>query len=164
MDKQLQTECTLHNAQRPLSIYCDGSAPNHQQGCFQGGVGVAVYDAHGHCVYEYSSSVRRTDGVTNQRVELLAFICALLLADSGDCVFSDSKYCVHGYNEWLEGWKRQGWRKADKKSIAHLELWQCIDQLKASNPDVRVCYVKGHSGDCGNELADSLASSAAMQP
>ncbi|HAV1398560.1 TPA: hypothetical protein JG828_005093 [Vibrio parahaemolyticus] len=80
MNTQLQTTHLLHNAQHPLSIYCDGSAPDNQHGCLQGGVGVAVYDALGHCIQEYSSSVRRAGGVTSQRAELLALIIALLVA------------------------------------------------------------------------------------
>ncbi len=102
MNTQLQTECTFNNVQLPRSIYCDGAAPNNQHVCLQGGVGVAVYDAVGNCAYEYSSSVRRAGGVTNQRTELLALIIALLVAGEGDNVFSDSKYCVQGFNEWLE--------------------------------------------------------------
>ncbi|TOJ07578.1 ribonuclease H, partial [Vibrio parahaemolyticus] len=90
MNTQLQTTHLLHNAQHPLSIYCDGSAPDNQHGCLQGGVGVAVYDALGHCIQEYSSSVRRAGGVTSQRAELLALIIALLVAGEGDNVFSDS--------------------------------------------------------------------------
>lgn len=87
MNTQLQTTHLLHNAQHPLSIYCDGSAPDNQHGCLQGGVGVAVYDALGHCIQEYSSSVRRAGGVTSQRAELLALIIALLVAgEGGQCL------------------------------------------------------------------------------
>ncbi|MBM4917496.1 ribonuclease H [Vibrio parahaemolyticus] len=161
MNTQLQTTHLLHNAQHPLSIYCDGSAPDNQHGCLQGGVGVAVYDALGQCVYEYSSSVRRTGGVTSQRAELLALIIALLVAGEGDNVSSDSKYCVRGFNEWLDSWKRNAWRNSSKKPVANQDLWMLIDELKAIRPRVSVEHVAGHSGIKGNEHSDRLARQAA---
>ncbi|EIV1638087.1 ribonuclease HI [Vibrio parahaemolyticus] len=160
--EQLQTTYTLHNAQRPLSIYCDGSAPDNQHGCLQGGVGVAVYDALGHCIHEYSSTVRRAGGVTNQRAELLALIIALFVAGEGDSIFSDSKYCVQGFNEWLDNWKRNAWRNSSKKLVANQDLWMLVDELKAIRPRVSVEYVAGHSGIKGNEHSDRLATQAAV--
>ncbi|EKO3979636.1 ribonuclease H [Vibrio fluvialis] len=159
--EQHQTTHTLHNAQRPLSVYCDGSAPDNQHGCLQGGVGVAVYDALGHCIHEYSSTVRRAGGVTNQRAELLALIIALLVAGEGDSIFSDSKYCVQGFNEWLDNWKRNAWRNSSKKPVANQDLWLLVDELKAIRLGVSVEHVAGHSGIKGNEHSDRLASQAA---
>lgn len=160
--EQLQTTYTLHNAQRPLSIYCDGSAPDNQHWCLQGGVGVAVYDALGHCIHEYSSTVRRAGGVTNQSAELLALIIALLVAGEGDSIFSDSKYCVQGFNEWLDNWKRNAWRNSSKKLVANQDLWMLVDELKAIRPRVSVEHVAGHSGIKGNEHSDRLATQAAV--
>lgn len=161
MNTQLQTTYTLCYAQRPLSIYCDGSAPDNQNGCLQGGVGVAVYDALGHCIHEYSSSVRRAGGVTSQRAELLALIIALLVAGEGDSIFSDSQYCVLGFNEWLDNWKRNAWRNSSKKPVANQDLWMLVDELKAIRPRVSVERVAGHSGIKGNEHSDRLATQAA---
>ncbi len=130
-------------------------------GVFKGGGGVAVYDALGHCIQEYSSSVRRAGGVTSQRAELLALIIALLVAGEGDNVFSDSKYCVRGFNEWLDSWKCNAWRNSSKKPVANQDLWMLIDELKVIRPRVSVEHVAGHSGVKGNEHSDCLARQAA---
>lgn len=153
----------LHDAMRPLSIYCDGAAPNNQNGCAKGGVGVAIYDALDCCVYEYSSKVQGVNGTTNQRAELLALICSLLLSSAGDCIYSDSQYSVKGYNEWLSGWKSKGWRSSSRKPIANLDLWLLIDDIQTMRRGVKVVHVSGHNGLAGNEHADRLATEAAHQ-
>lgn len=95
------------------------------------------------------------------RAELLALIIALLVAGEGDNVFSDSKYCVRGFNEWLDSWKRNAWRNSSKKPVANQDLWMLIDELKAIRPRVSVEHVAGHSGIKGNEHSDRLARQAA---
>lgn len=69
---------------------------------------------------------------------------------------TDSKYIADACNGWLENWKARGWKKADKKTPEHLDLWQSIDQL-LQEKDVTVCWVKAHNGTVGNERADALA-------
>ncbi|MCF9908211.1 RNase H family protein, partial [Vibrio parahaemolyticus] len=103
-----------------------------------------------------------TGGVTSQRAELLALIIALLVAGEGDNVFSDSQYCVRGFNEWLDSWKRNAWRNSSKKPVANQDLWMLIDELKAIRPRVSVEHVAGHSGIKGNEHSDRLATQAAV--
>lgn len=79
----------------------------------------------------------------------------------GDNVFSDSQYCVRGFNEWLDSWKRNAWRNSSKKPVANQDLWMLIDELKAIRPRVSVEHVAGHSGVKGNEHSDCLARQAA---
>tara|TARA_Y100000815_G_C13324864_1_gene493731 strand:- start:394 stop:762 length:369 start_codon:yes stop_codon:yes gene_type:complete len=74
-------------------------------------------------------------------------------------LFSDSTYLVKGMSEWLAGWKAKSWRGSNKKPVANKELWEQLDRL--SQPlDVEWLWVKEHSGNEGNELADSLANRA----
>lgn len=149
---------------RPRSIYTDGAAPNNQTECLAGGIGVAVYDASGELLVTYKERIEVQDQapakVTNIRCEMLALIKGLEIANNGDTIHSDSEMIVKGYNEWLEGWKRKGWKNASKKPVANQDLWLCIDQLKQSKPEVLVQWVRGHDGIEGNELADTLASMA----
>ena len=61
-----------------------------------------------------------------------------------------------GITKWIHGWKRNGWRTADKKPVKNAELWQQLDEL-TSQFDIEWRWVKGHAGDPGNEKADELA-------
>jgi len=95
---------------------------------------------------------------TNNRMELTAAIRALE-ALSRPCqvsVYTDSKYVMQGLQDWLPGWKKRGWKTADKKPVKNQDLWQLLDALNAGH-EVAWFWVKGHSGDPGNERADALA-------
>ena len=61
-----------------------------------------------------------------------------------------------GIETWIHGWKRNGWRTADKKPVKNADLWQMLDQLAATH-SVEWRWVKGHAGDPGNERADELS-------
>ncbi|MBF4277008.1 hypothetical protein EAY27_07280 [Vibrio anguillarum] len=140
------------------SIYVDGAAPNNQHGCTRGGIGLVVMDEDNEIVHEESFTInRKTD---NAELELLALIEALEYAEDGDVIYSDSDYCVKGFNIWMDDWKDRGWRRADKKQIKNRRLWQTVDALRADKY-VEVIKVKAHSGVRGNEIADSLAVDAA---
>ncbi|EKO3497338.1 ribonuclease HI [Vibrio fluvialis] len=140
------------------SIYVDGAAPNNQHGCMRGGIGLVVMDEDNEIVHEESFTInRKTD---NAELELLAFIEGLEYAEDGDVIYSDSDYCVKGFNIWLDDWKDRGWRKANKKPVKHRQLWKQVDELR-SRKYVEVEKVKAHSGVRGNEIADSLAVDAA---
>lgn len=75
-------------------------------------------------------------------------------------VRSDSKYVVNGMSTWLEGWKRNGWRKADKTTVLNMDLWQELDQLQETLGPISWVWVKGHSGDPMNDRCDRLANVA----
>jgi ribonuclease HI len=76
-------------------------------------------------------------------------------------ISSDNQMLVRGMTEWLPGWKRRGWRKADNKPVTNRDLWQTLDGLASALPGLRWQWVKGHDGERFNEMADDLASNAA---
>ncbi len=98
---------------------------------------------------------------TNNRMELSAAIEALaaLKRHSRVRIVTDSKYVMQGITEWLPGWKRRGWQTAQKKPVKNVDLWQRLDELVQSH-EVEWRWVRGHSGEEGNELADTLANLA----
>jgi ribonuclease HI len=95
---------------------------------------------------------------TNNKMELTAVIQALAALERrcSVVVYTDSSYVKDGITKWIHGWKTRGWQTADKKPVKNIELWQRLDALNASH-QVQWRWVKGHSGDPGNERADRLA-------
>jgi ribonuclease HI len=95
---------------------------------------------------------------TNNRMELTAAIEALeaLKGPSDVELYTDSNYLRGGITGWIVGWKRNGWRTADKKPVKNIELWQRLDQADARH-NVTWHWVKGHAGHDENERADELA-------
>jgi ribonuclease HI len=71
-------------------------------------------------------------------------------------VTSDSKYVLSGITEWIENWKKRGWKTAGKKPVQNVDLWQQLDLLTQSHT-IQWKWVKGHSGHRENEIADELA-------
>ncbi len=99
------------------------------------------------------------DGATtNNRMELMAAICALesLTRACEVDVYTDSSYVRGGITGWLAGWKRNGWKTADKKPVKNVELWHRLDEA-AKRHQIVWHWVKGHAGDPMNERADALA-------
>ncbi len=95
---------------------------------------------------------------TNNRMELTAAIEALesLKRRCGVTLHTDSQYLRGGVTGWLDGWKRNGWRTADRKPVKNEDLWRRLDAA-AGRHDVEWLWVKGHAGDEHNERADRLA-------
>jgi ribonuclease HI len=95
---------------------------------------------------------------TNNRMELTAAIEALraLKRPTQVRLFTDSKYVMQGIETWIHSWKKNGWRTSDKKPVKNMDLWQALDALNAAHT-VEWRWVKGHSGDPGNERADALS-------
>jgi ribonuclease HI len=95
---------------------------------------------------------------TNNRMELTAAIEALeaLKAPSDVELYTDSNYLRGGITSWIKGWKRNGWRTADKKPVKNGALWQRLEQAEAPHR-VDWHWVKGHAGHDENERADELA-------
>jgi len=97
---------------------------------------------------------------TNNKMELMGVISGLE-ALKRPCVvklYTDSKYVLEGATKWIHGWKRNGWRTADKKPVKNVELWQRLDA--AAKPHrIHWSWVKGHSGHPENDRADALARS-----
>ena len=95
---------------------------------------------------------------TNNRMELLAAIEALeaLKFSCQVNLYTDSSYVQQGIKSWITGWKRKGWRTAAGKPVKNKDLWMRLDRARSTH-HVTWRWVKGHSGDPGNEHADELA-------
>lgn len=113
-------------------------------------------------VLRYGSNTRTLYGgerdTTNNRMELMAAIQALA-ALKRPCevdLYTDSQYVRKGITEWMEKWKRNGWRTASRSPVKNEDLWRRLDELTARHK-VHWHWVKGHAGIADNELADELA-------
>ena len=95
---------------------------------------------------------------TNNRMELQAAIEALkALSESCEVrLTTDSVYVKNGITQWLEGWKKKGWKTAARKPVKNVDLWQALDEQNQRH-QVQWFWVKGHSGHRENEIADQLA-------
>ena len=95
---------------------------------------------------------------TNNRMELLAAISALEALKRPALVdlTTDSQYVRQGITSWIQNWKRNGWRTADKKPVKNADLWRRLDDALKPH-DVRWHWIKGHAGHDENERADQLA-------
>ena len=95
---------------------------------------------------------------TNNRMELMAAICALI-ALTRPCqvrLVTDSQYVMKGIQEWLPNWKKRGWKTASKEPVKNADLWQKLD-VEVNRHQVSWQWVRGHTGHPGNERADQLA-------
>ena len=113
-------------------------------------------------ILRFNGTVKELSGgeavTTNNRMELLAAITALdaLKEPCKVELHTDSKYVMDGISKWIHGWKKNGWKTADKKPVKNVELWQALDEAVGRHViDWR--WVKGHNGDVFNERADQLA-------
>ncbi len=95
---------------------------------------------------------------TNNRMELTAVIKGLeaLSKPCDVAITSDSKYVLSGITEWLDNWKKRGWKTASKKPVQNVDLWRQLDHLTQTH-SIEWKWVKGHSGHRENEIADQLA-------
>jgi ribonuclease HI len=98
---------------------------------------------------------------TNNRMELMGAIAALEHLPDGAAatLHTDSQYVKNGLTSWIHGWKRNGWKTADKKPVKNVDLWQRLDAA-AGKHKIEWKWVKGHAGDVMNERADGLARAA----
>jgi len=97
---------------------------------------------------------------TNNRMELTAVIegLAALKRPCKVLLYLDSQYVRKGITEWIRGWKAKGWITASKEPVKNAELWKRLDKLvNEGGHQIEWRWVKGHSGDPGNERADMLA-------
>ncbi|EKO3494331.1 ribonuclease H [Vibrio sp. Vb2880] len=102
----------------------------------QGAVGVAIYDEEHQLADSFAVLVDRN--IDSTELELTAIVECLRYAFNDDVIYSTSDFCVRGYNEWLDDWKKRGWRKSDKKPVAYRQLWQLVDEERSEKfVDVR---------------------------
>ena len=104
------------------------------------------------------------ENTTNNRMEITAAIEALNELDvkSDVLLYTDSKYLMEGINSWIKNWKLNNWKTSAKKDVKNVDLWKKIDELNSLH-NVEWKWVKGHSGDFGNEMADNLANLAIVK-
>lgn len=103
---------------------------------------------------------------TNNRMELEAVIEGLsaLKRPCKVVIYLDSQYVRQGITEWIHSWKAKGWRTSTKQPVKNAELWQRLDKLvHESGHLIEWRWVKGHSGDPGNERADMLANKGVLR-
>jgi ribonuclease HI len=138
-------------AGKVVDIYTDGACSGNPG---PGGWGAVLY---------YGGREKELHGgeagkTTNNRMELMAAIQALesLTRPVPVRLHTDSTYLRNGISNWLPGWKRNGWKTADKRPVKNADLWQRLDAAAARH-DVEWRWVRGHAGDPGNERADALA-------
>ncbi len=139
---------------KQVEIFTDGACKGNPG---PGGWGALVrYGGH---EKEISGSEADT---TNNRMELSAAIHALnlLIEPCNVTLFTDSKYVCDGITKWVGGWQRNGWRNASKQPVRNADLWHDLIAA-AGRHQIDWQWVKGHSGDEGNDRADKLASDAA---
>ena len=139
-----------------VSIYTDGACSGNPG---PGGWGVLL--VYGNVEKVLSGAEADT---TNNRMELRAAIEGLeaLKRPCRVTVHTDSQYVKNGITRWLAGWKRNGWRTAGKAPVKNIDLWQRLDAAPEPH-DIEWTWVKGHSGNVGNERADALARAAIMK-
>jgi len=113
-------------------------------------------------ILRYGDTEKELNGgeaaTTNNRMELMAAIEALnaLKRPTTVRLHTDSKYVMDGVTKWIHGWKRNGWKTADKKPVKNEDLWRLLDAANERH-DVTWKWVKGHSDDVMNDRADALA-------
>ena len=135
---------------KTVIIYTDGACRGNPG---PGGWGVLIkYREHSKEMYGGDAST------TNNKMELTAAIEALkeIKEPCEIIIYTDSKYVLKGIEEWIHNWKKRGWRGSNRKPVKNIELWKKLDELRDKHT-IKWNWVKGHSGDPGNETADMLA-------
>ncbi|MDY0871397.1 ribonuclease HI [Dongia rigui] len=116
-------------------------------------------------ILRYGTTEKELSGgepaTTNNRMELMAAIAALEALKSAVNVriHTDSQYVKNGITAWIHGWKKNGWKTADKKPVKNVDLWQRLDAALKGHK-IEWIWVKGHAGHDENERADALARGA----
>jgi ribonuclease HI len=138
------------DAAQPVVVYTDGACKGNP-----GRGGWGVWMRSGVHEKELWGGEALT---TNNRMELTAVIQALaaLKRQSRVVIYTDSEYVRNGITGWIHNWKARGWKTADRKPVKNIDLWQRLDELRATHT-VDWRWVRGHAGDPGNERADALA-------
>ena len=141
------------NSLKKVVIYTDGAC--------RGNPGNGGWGA----ILNYNDKTKEIKGfasnTTNNIMELTAVIKSieLLKEPCQITVFTDSKYVQNGISTWIHGWKKNGWKTSNKKSVKNKNLWLALDN-QAAKHNISWEWVKGHSGHPLNERADELANQA----
>jgi len=135
-------------------IYTDGACSGNPG---PGGWGAVILDQK-----KKQNNISGKEKITtNNRMELMAPIMALkkIKFNSKVIIYTDSTYVKNGITEWIKKWEKNGWKNANKKMVKNKDLWIELDNLNKKNK-VTWKWVKGHSTNKYNNLADELATQA----
>lgn len=156
-----------------IDVYTDGACRGNKVGQGRGGWASVVYMND----MEMECAAGGEAPTTNNAMELTALLNGIVLAAKYIAqhhrnmsspatvrILSDSQYCVKGINEWIKGWKRNGWR-TKTGDVKNPDLWMKVDQChvdliqlgKLTGTKFTIEWVKGHAGIVGNERCDRLA-------
>ena len=141
------------NNEKSISIWTDGACSGNPG---PGGWGALI---------KYPNLTKKLSGsephTTNNRMEILAVINALksINLNLKITIYTDSKYVKDGITSWIHNWKINNWKNSQKKDVKNKDLWQELDGL-TQKIDINWQWVKGHSGNIENDIADKLATSA----
>lgn len=142
-----------------IIIYCDGGTRNnHDRENSIGGYGI-VLQYKGHTKELYAGERNTTNNIQELKGAINA-LQALKTTSIPVRLHSDSAYVINGMNQWVEGWKKKGWKKGDGKTPENIELWKQLDYLANTQLDLKFVKVKGHADNEGNNRADELANLA----
>ncbi|GAM73072.1 ribonuclease HI [Vibrio ishigakensis] len=142
---------------KQVEIFTDGSCLGNPG---PGGYGIVLrYKGH------EKQIAKGFELTTNNRMEMMAAVEALkLLKEPCEVVLTtDSQYVRQGITQWIHGWKKRGWKKADKKPVINVDLWKALDS-EAQRHKIEWKWVKGHAGHRENEICDEIARAAADNP
>ena len=141
-----------------IKLYTDGGCRENQSDNNIGAWG--AYMVYGDVSKEIKGGEINT---TNNIMELKGCIEGLKAIKNKTLpveVYLDSAYVLNGITNWIEGWKKKGWRTANKKPVLNKELWIELDSERNKFNNIEFIKVKGHAGNEGNEIADRLCNEA----
>ena len=167
-DEELPIPKELLNNPGSFGLFSDGACRGNPG---PGAWGVMGQDSEGKVIFEKWGVDIST---TNNKMELEGAIKALEVM--GEYInqnslshkviiflYSDSRYVVDGMSSWVAGWKRRGWKKADKKEPENLGQWQELDAISQNYSNLHFKWVRGHAGHAQNERCDEMANFALDQ-
>jgi len=136
-----------------INIWTDGACSGNPG---PGGWGALI--KYNNATKEISGSEKNT---TNNRMEMIAVIKALKYIDTKSQInlYTDSKYVKEGITNWIISWKKNNWKNSQKKDVKNKDLWVELDSLSLKH-NINWNWVKGHSGNIENDIADKLATEA----
>ena len=137
-----------------FTIYTDGACSGTPG---PGGWGAVIFDEK----KKQNNISGKVKDTTNNRMELMAPIMALkkIKFKSDITIFTDSTYVKNGITEWIKKWEKNGWKNSNRKPVKNKDLWIKLNDLCQKNK-VQWKWIKGHSNNKYNNLADDLATEA----